>query len=117
MTPSPGTMLRRAATIRSRRPRISASCSGIRTDIPCNSVMSKRRYQPFDALHIGLAKTVGNRGSGTGVLLVGRLPTSQRGARKMKAVLAAAMLVTATIQVAHAQDVAAGEQSFKKCLP
>jgi hypothetical protein len=35
----------------------------------------------------------------------------------MKSVFAAAMLVTAMIQVAHAQDVAAGEQSFKKCLP
>src|SRR5215510_2056179 len=39
------------------------------------------------------------------------------GAREMKAIFGAAMLVTATIQVAHAQDVAAGEQSFKKCLP
>ena len=35
----------------------------------------------------------------------------------MKSVFAAAILVTAMIQVAHAQDVAAGEQSFKKCLP
>ena len=35
----------------------------------------------------------------------------------MKSVLGAAILVTASIQVAHAQDVAAGEQSFKKCLP
>ena len=35
----------------------------------------------------------------------------------MKSVFAAAMLVTAMIQVAHAQDVAAGEQSFKKCFP
>src|SRR6478609_7640620 len=35
----------------------------------------------------------------------------------MKSVFAAAMLVTAMIQVAHAQEVAAGEQSFKKCFP
>ena len=35
----------------------------------------------------------------------------------MKSVLGAAILVTATVQVAHAQDVAAGEQSFKKCFP
>jgi len=35
----------------------------------------------------------------------------------MKSVFAAAMLVTAMIQVTHAQDVAAGEQSFKKCFP
>ena len=35
----------------------------------------------------------------------------------MKSVFAAAILVTAMIQVAHAQDVAVGEQSFKKCLP
>ena len=35
----------------------------------------------------------------------------------MKSVLGAAILVTAMVQVAHAQDVAAGEQSFKKCFP
>ena len=35
----------------------------------------------------------------------------------MKSIFAAAMLMTAMIQVAHAQDVAAGEQSFKKCFP
>jgi cytochrome c len=35
----------------------------------------------------------------------------------MKSIFAAAMLVTATIQIVHAQDVAAGEQSFKKCFP
>ena len=40
----------------------------------------------------------------------------------MKAILAAALAVAAmaqclTIVAAHAQDVAAGEQSFKKCLP
>jgi cytochrome c len=79
--------------------------------------MSKQRYQPFDGLHIGLAKTYGNRGSGTGVLPVGQSPTSQREQSKMKSIFAAAMLMTATFQIAHAQDVAAGEQSFKKCLP
>lgn len=34
----------------------------------------------------------------------------------MKAILAAALAVAAMAQAAHAQDVAAGEQSFKKCL-
>ena len=34
----------------------------------------------------------------------------------MKVILAAAMAVAAMAQAAHAQDVAAGEQSFKKCL-
>jgi cytochrome c len=34
----------------------------------------------------------------------------------MKAILAAAVLA-AMAQTAHAQDMAAGEQSFKKCLP
>ena len=35
----------------------------------------------------------------------------------MKSVLAVAMTMAAMIQVAQAQDVAAGEQSFKKCFP
>ncbi|MGB6348643.1 MAG: cytochrome c family protein [Pseudolabrys sp.] len=35
----------------------------------------------------------------------------------MKSVLAAAVTMAAMIQVAQAQDVAAGEQSFKKCFP
>jgi cytochrome c len=35
----------------------------------------------------------------------------------MKSVLAAAVTMAAIIQVAQAQDVAAGEQSFKKCFP
>src|SRR5262244_1274600 len=35
----------------------------------------------------------------------------------MKSILAAAVVMAAMIQVAQAQDVAAGEQSFKKCLP
>lgn len=35
----------------------------------------------------------------------------------MKSVLAAAMIMAAITQTAHAQDVAAGEQSFKKCFP
>ena len=35
----------------------------------------------------------------------------------MKAILAAALVVAAMTQAANAQDVAAGEQSFKKCLP
>ena len=35
----------------------------------------------------------------------------------MKSVLAAAVIMAAIAQVAHAQDVAAGEQSFKKCFP
>jgi cytochrome c len=34
----------------------------------------------------------------------------------MKAILTAALTVAAMAQAAHAQDVAAGEQSFKKCL-
>ena len=34
----------------------------------------------------------------------------------MKAILAAAVAMAAMAQTAHAQDVAAGEQSFKKCL-
>ena len=34
----------------------------------------------------------------------------------MKAILAAALAVAAMTQTAQAQDVAAGEQSFKKCL-
>ena len=34
----------------------------------------------------------------------------------MKAILAAALAVAAMTQAAQAQDVAAGEQSFKKCL-
>ena len=34
----------------------------------------------------------------------------------MKAILAAAVVVAAMAQAAQAQDVAAGEQSFKKCL-
>jgi cytochrome c len=34
----------------------------------------------------------------------------------MKAILAAALVVAAMTQTANAQDVAAGEQSFKKCL-
>src|SRR4029078_5182656 len=42
---------------------------------------------------------------------------AHKGSRKMKSVFAAAMFMTAMIQVAHAQDVAAGEQSFKKCFP
>src|SRR5512139_1406351 len=110
MTPSPGTMLRRAATMRSRRPRISASSSGIRTDIECNSVMSKQRYQPFDGLHIGLAKTNGNRGSGAGAFPRGAAAKVTTGARAMKSVFAAVILMSAMVQVAHAQDVAAGEQ-------
>jgi len=36
----------------------------------------------------------------------------------MKAILAIALLaLAATVQAAHAQDAAAGEQVFKKCLP
>jgi len=35
----------------------------------------------------------------------------------MKSVVASAVVMTALIQVAQAQDVAAGEQSFKKCFP
>jgi cytochrome c len=36
----------------------------------------------------------------------------------MKAILAMALLaLAATVQAAHAQDAAAGEQVFKKCLP
>ena len=35
----------------------------------------------------------------------------------MKSVLAAVVIMAAITQVAHAQDVAAGEQSFKKCFP
>ena len=35
----------------------------------------------------------------------------------MKSVFAAVILMAAMIQVAYAQDVATGEQSFKKCLP
>jgi cytochrome c len=35
----------------------------------------------------------------------------------MKSVVAAAVIMAALIQVAQAQDVAAGEQSFKKCFP
>ena len=35
----------------------------------------------------------------------------------MKSVLAAAVVLAAMAQSAQAQDVAAGEQSFKKCLP
>ena len=35
----------------------------------------------------------------------------------MKSVLAAAVVMAAMIQFAQAQDVAAGEQSFKKCFP
>ena len=34
----------------------------------------------------------------------------------MKAILAAAVAMAAMAQAAHAQDLAAGEQSFKKCL-
>ncbi len=34
----------------------------------------------------------------------------------MKVTLTAALAIAAMAQVAHAQDVAAGEQSFKKCL-
>jgi len=34
----------------------------------------------------------------------------------MKAILAAAVALAAMVQAAQAQDVAAGEQSFKKCL-
>ena len=35
----------------------------------------------------------------------------------MKSVVASAVIMAAMIQVAQAQDLAAGEQSFKKCLP
>ena len=35
----------------------------------------------------------------------------------MKSVFSAAVVMAAMIQIAHAQDVAAGEQSFKKCFP
>jgi cytochrome c len=35
----------------------------------------------------------------------------------MKSILAGAALIAAMAQAAQAQDVAAGEQSFKKCLP
>ena len=35
----------------------------------------------------------------------------------MKSVLAAAVVLAAMAQTAQAQDVAAGETSFKKCLP
>ncbi len=35
----------------------------------------------------------------------------------MKSVVASAVVMAALIQLAQAQDVAAGEQSFKKCLP
>ena len=35
----------------------------------------------------------------------------------MKSVLTVAVFVAAMIQVAQAQDLAAGEQSFKKCFP
>ncbi len=35
----------------------------------------------------------------------------------MKSLLASAVVLTAMIQVAQAQDVVAGEQSFKKCFP
>lgn len=35
----------------------------------------------------------------------------------MKTILAATFLVAAMAQTAHAQDAAAGENSFKKCLP
>lgn len=35
----------------------------------------------------------------------------------MKSVVASAVIMAALIQVSQAQDVAAGEQSFKKCFP
>jgi cytochrome c len=35
----------------------------------------------------------------------------------MKSIMAAAVVLTAMAQAAQAQDVAAGEQSFKKCFP
>jgi cytochrome c len=35
----------------------------------------------------------------------------------MKSISAAAILLAAMVQAANAQDVAAGEQSFKKCFP
>jgi cytochrome c len=35
----------------------------------------------------------------------------------MKSIVASAVIMAALIQVAQAQDVAAGEQSFKKCFP
>src|SRR5450756_1331726 len=35
----------------------------------------------------------------------------------MKSILTAAVVLAAMAQAAQAQDVAAGEQSFKKCLP
>ena len=35
----------------------------------------------------------------------------------MKSILTVAAIMAALTQVAHAQDVAAGEQSFKKCFP
>src|SRR5579864_4296890 len=35
----------------------------------------------------------------------------------MKLVLAASVILAATTQISQAQDVAAGEQSFKKCFP
>jgi cytochrome c len=39
------------------------------------------------------------------------------GSESMKSVLTVAAIVAAMTQVAQAQDVAAGEQSFKKCFP
>src|SRR4029078_4092023 len=42
---------------------------------------------------------------------------AHKGSRKMKSGFAAAMFMIAMIQVAHAHDVASGEQSFKKCFP
>jgi cytochrome c len=79
--------------------------------------MSKQRYQPFDGLHIGLAKPLETGGAALAFSSRGAAANFTTGAREMKSIFAAAMLVAATVQVAHAQDVAAGEQSFKKCLP
>ena len=63
---------------------------------PCNSVMSKQRYQPFDGLHIGLAKTNGNRVAARAFSLRAAANV-KKGAGEMKSVFAAAMLVTAMI--------------------
>jgi cytochrome c len=49
--------------------------------------------------------------------LVTRAATKPHKGRKiMKTILAAAVAVAAMAQAAHAQDVTAGEQSFKKCF-
>src|SRR5580704_12549911 len=127
ITPSPGTMRLRAATISARRASTASSNSGIKTGIePLRRFMScqysrKRPAVPRGRpaiLTVDTKRSGRLNGCGTNLGRMGRDRHDRRkGELIMRTVIVAAALIAASACTASAQDVAKGEISFHKCLP